>query len=101
PVFQTTSGKPFILKTDIPETDTSASASYLLRLEDASGVSRSLGTVSSEAARNTVFVEVPAGFPAGNAQLVVLEISQPGATPREITTIPFVVAFDPGFEQHP
>jgi len=101
PVFQATSGKPFILKVDIPETEASASASYLLRLEDASGVSHSLGTVSSEAARNTVFVEVPAGFPAGNAQIAVLEIPQPGATPREITTIPFVVAFDPGFEQHP
>jgi hypothetical protein len=101
PVFQATSGKPFILKVDIPETDASASASYLLRLDDAAGVSHSLGTVNREDARNTVFVEVPAGFYAGNAQLVVLEIPQPGATPREITTLPFVVAFGPGFEQHP
>jgi hypothetical protein len=101
PVFQAVSGKPFILKVDIPETEASASANYVLRLEDASGASHSLGTVTSENARNTVFVEVPAEFPAGNAQLVVLEIPQPGATPREITTLPFVVAFGPGFEQHP
>jgi hypothetical protein len=101
PVVQVTTDKPFILKVDIPETEGPASASYLLRLEDSSGVSRSLGTVSHEDARNTVFVEVPAGFPGGNAQLVVLEIPQPGATPREITTLPFVVAFGPGFEQHP
>jgi len=101
PIFQATSGKPFILKVDIPETEASPSASYLLRLENASGVSHSLGAVSNEAARNTVFVEVPAGFPAGNAQLVVLEVAQTGATPREITTLPFVVAFGPGFEQHP
>jgi hypothetical protein len=101
PVFQATSGKPFILKVDIPDTDASASASFLLRLDDAAGVSHSLGTVNREDARNTVFVEVPAGFYAGNAQLVVLEVPQPGATPREITTLPFVVAFGPGFEQHP
>jgi anti-sigma factor RsiW len=101
PVFQATSGKPFILKVDIPDTDASASASYVLRLDDASGGSHSLGAVSREDARNTVFVEVPAGFPAGKAQLVVLEIPQPGATPREMTTLPFVVAFGPGFEQHP
>lgn len=100
-VVQVTTDKPFILKVDIPETEGSASASYLLRLEDSSGVSHSLGTVSHEDARNTVYVEVPAGFPAGNAQLVVLEIPQPGATPSEITTLPFVVAFGPGFEQHP
>jgi hypothetical protein len=100
PVFQATSGKPFLLKVDIPETDASASASYVLRLEDASGGSHFLGTVSREDAGNTVFVEVPAGFPAGKAQLAVLEIAQPGATPREITTLPFVVAFGPGFEQH-
>jgi anti-sigma factor RsiW len=101
PVFQAASGKSFILKTDIPETEASATSSYLLRLKDASGTSYPLGTVSREEARNTVFVEVPAGFPAGNAQLVVLEITQPGATPREITTLPFVVAFRPDFEQHP
>lgn len=101
PIFQVTSDKPFILKVDIPETDASASAIYQLRLDDSSGVSHSLGTVSYEDARNTVFVEVPAGFPAGNAQLAVLEVPQSGATPREITTLPFVVAFGPGFEQHP
>lgn len=101
PVVRAASGEPFILKVDIPETDTSATASYVLRLEDASGVWHSLGTVGHEDARNTVFVEVPAGFPAGNAQLVVLEVSQSGAAPREITTLPFVVAFGPGFEQHP
>jgi hypothetical protein len=101
PVFQMPSDKAFILKVDIPETEASASASYLLLLEGSSGVSHSLGTVSHEDARNTVFVEVPAGLPPGNAQLVVLEIPQPGATPRKITTLPFVVAFGPGFEQHP
>jgi len=101
PMIQAASGKPFILKVDIPDTNASASASYLIRLDDASGGSHALGAVSGEAARNTVFVEVPAGFPEGNAQLVVLEVAQPGATPREITTLPFVVAFGPGFEQHP
>jgi anti-sigma factor RsiW len=101
PVFQATPGKSFVLKVDIPGTDPSASASYVLRLDDATGAEHLLGTVSGEEARNTVLVEVPAGFPGGNAQLVVLEVSQPGATPREITRLPFVVAFGPEFEQHP
>jgi hypothetical protein len=94
-------GKSFLLKFDIPDTGESASTSYVIQLQDASGAAHLLGTISREEARNTVFVEVPAGFPAGNAQLIVLEVPQAGATAREITSLPFVVAFGPDIEQHP
>jgi hypothetical protein len=73
-------------------------------LEDSSGTTHLLGTVSREEAQNTLFVEVPAGFPAGNAQLVVQGVPQSGANPqsgRDITRIPFVVAFGPDIEHHP
>jgi anti-sigma factor RsiW len=101
PVLNTTLGKSFLLKFDIPDTDASASTGYLIQLQDASGASHPLGTISREEARNTVFVEVPAGFLAGNAKLVVLEVPQAGAAAREITSLPFVVAFGPDIEQHP
>jgi hypothetical protein len=73
----------------------------VIQLKDASGASHLLGTISREEARNAVFVEVPADFPAGNAQLVVLEVPQAGATAHEITNLPFVVAFGPDIKQHP
>ncbi len=104
PVFHAKAGESFALKVDITDPDPSASSSYQLRLDDVSGAAHVLGTVSREEARNTVFVEVPAGFPAGNAQLVVLGMPQPGTdarTVREITSIPFVVAFGPEIEHHP
>jgi hypothetical protein len=104
PVFHAKAGESFALKVDITDPDPSASSGYLLRLDDGFGTARVLGTVSREEARNTVFVEVPAGFPAGNAQLAVLGIPRPGAdarSGREITSIPFVVAFDSDIEHHP
>src|SRR6267378_6394280 len=64
-------GESFALKFDITDPDPSASSSYVLRLEDSSGTTHLLGTVSREEAQNTLFVEVPADFPAGNAKLVV------------------------------
>ena len=96
PAFHAKTGESFALKVDITDTNPSASSSYLLRLDDGSGATHALVMVSHEEARNTVFVEVPAGFPAGKAQLVVLGVPQPGAgarTVQEITSIPFVVAF--------
>jgi hypothetical protein len=96
PVFQAKSGESFALKLDITDPDPSASSGYLLRLDDGTGTARVLTTVSHEEAKNTVFVLVPAGFPTGNARLVVLGMPQPGATARtarEITSISFVVAF--------
>jgi hypothetical protein len=104
PVFQAKAGESFALKVDITDPDASVSFGYLLRLDDGSGAARVLVTVSREEARNTVFVEVPAGFPAGNAKLVVLGTPQPAAsarTVREITSIPFVVAFETDIEHHP
>src|SRR6266478_19064 len=104
PVFHARAGESFALKVDIPDTDSFASSSYVLRLDDGSGTARVLSTVSRDEARNTVFVEVPAGFPAGNAQLVVLATPPPGAgarTAREITSIPFVVAIESDIEHHP
>jgi len=104
PVFQARAGESFALKVDITDPDASASSGYLLRLDDGSGTTRVLVTVSREEARNTVFVEIPAGFPAGDAHLIVLGTPAPGAgarTVREITSIPFVVAFESGIEHHP
>jgi|GEM_PF-291763 len=103
PVFHAKPGESFALRVDITDPDPSSSSSYVLRLVDASGAAHLLGTVSKEEARNSVFVEVPAGFPPGHAQLVVLGKPQPGAerqTDREIASIPFVVEFGPDFEQH-
>jgi hypothetical protein len=103
PVFHAKPGETFAFRVDITDPDPSLSSSYVLRLEDASGAAHVLGTVSHEEARNSVFVEVPAGFPAGNARLVVLGKPQPGAerqTDREIANIPFVVEFGPEFEHH-
>jgi hypothetical protein len=101
PVLNATLGNSFLLKFDIPDTGASASTGYVIQLKDASGASHLLGTISREEARNAVFVEVPADFPAGNAQLVVLEVPQAGATAHEITNLPFVVAFGPDIKQHP
>jgi hypothetical protein len=104
PVFHATPGESFALKVDITDPDPSASSSYLLRLVDSSGAAHLLGSVTREESRNTVFVQVPASFPAGNAQLIVLGMPQPGANAqatREITSIPFVVAFGPDIEHHP
>ncbi len=103
-VFHAKAGESFALKVDIPDTDSSALSSYVLRLDDGSGTARVLSTVSRDEARNTVFVEVPVGFPAGNARLVVLATPPPGAgarTAREITSIPFVVAIEADIEHHP
>jgi anti-sigma factor RsiW len=103
PVVHAKGGESFALKVDITDADPSSSSSYVLRLDDASGAAHVLGTVSPEEARNSVFVEVPAGFPAGNARLVVLGKPQPGAqsqTDREIASLPFVVEFGPDSEHH-
>ncbi len=103
PVFHAKPGVPFVLKVDITDPDPSLSSRYELRLEEPSGGAHLLGTVSHEEARNSVFVEVPAGFPAGNAQLVVIGKPQPGAkrqTDREIAVVPFVVEFGPDFQHH-
>jgi len=104
PVFQARAGESFALKVDITDPDAAPTSGYLLRLDDGSGTTRVLVTVSREEARNTVFVEIPAGFPAGDAHLIVLGTPEPGAgarTVREITSIPFVVAFESGIEHHP
>jgi hypothetical protein len=104
PVFQAKSGESFALKFDITDSDPSASSAYLVRLDDGSGTARVLTTVTREEAKNTVFLKVPAGFPSGKAQLVVLGMPQPGAEARiarEITKITFVVAFGPEVEHHP
>src|SRR2546422_11345303 len=82
PVFQAKAGESFALRVEITDTNPSAPSGYLLRLDDGSGTARVLTTVSREEAKNTVFVEVPAGFPAGNAHLVVLGVPQPGAGAR-------------------
>lgn len=103
PVIHAKHGVPFVLRVDITDSDPSLSSRYELRLEEATGAAHLLGTVSHEEARNSVFVEVPAGFPAGNAQLVVIGKPQPGAerqTDREIAVIPFVVEFGPDFKHH-
>ena len=103
PVIEARSGEPFALKVDITDSETSGSSGYLIRLQDASGAAHTLGSVSREEARNTVFVEVPAGFPGGSAQLVVTEMPRPGADPRTarvVTSIPFVVAFGTEIKQH-
>ncbi len=104
PVFHAKQGVAFVLRVDITDSDPSLSSRYELRLEEATGAAHLLGIVSHEEARNSVFVEVPAGFPAGNAQLVVIGKPQPGAerqTDQEIAVIPFVVEFGPDFEHHP
>ena len=103
PVFHAKPGVPFVLRVDITDPDPSLSSHYELRLEEPSGAVHLLGTVSLEEARNSAFVEVPAGFTAGNAQLVVIGKPQPGAerqTDREIAVIPFAVEFGPDFEHH-
>jgi hypothetical protein len=103
PFVHAKQGESFGLKVDITDTDPSSSSGYVLRLEDASGAAHVLRNVSLEEARNSVFVEVPAGFPAGNTQLVVLGKAQPGAasqTDREIASISFVVEFGPDSEHH-
>jgi len=104
PVVHARPGESFALKFDITDPNPSASSSYLLRLEDSSGTTHLLGTVSHEEAQNTLFVEVPADFPEGNAQLVVLGVPPSGAnlqSGREIRSIPFVVAFGTVIEHHP
>jgi hypothetical protein len=104
PVVHARPGESFVLKFDITDPDPSASSSYLLLLEDSSGTTHVLGMVSREEAQNTLFVEVPADFPTGNAKLVVQGVAPSGANPpsgREITSIPFVVAFGPDIEHHP
>lgn len=103
PAIHAKQGVPFVLRVDITDPDPSLSSRYELRLEEARGAAHLLGTVNHEEARNSVFVEVPAGFPAGNAQLVVIGKPQPGAEPqtdREIAVIPFVVEFGPDFEHY-
>ncbi len=103
PVFHAKPGESFALRIDITDPNPSLSSSYELRLEEASGAAHLLGIVSHEEARNSVFVEVPAGFPAGNVRLVVIGKPQPGAerqTDREIASISFVVEFGPDFEHH-
>ena len=104
PVVHARPGESFALKFDITDPDPSASSSYLLRLEDSSGGTHLLGTVSREEAQNTLYVEVPGDFPAGNARLIVQGVTPSGANPqsvREITSIPFVVAFGSDIEHHP
>jgi len=96
PVLQAKAGAAFAIKVEIPDPEPSASSVYLLRLDDSSGSPRVLTTVSRDEAKNTLFLEVPAGFPSGNARLVVLGVPQAGAevrTAREITSVSFVVAF--------
>src|SRR5260370_5351942 len=104
PVFHAKAGESFALKVDIPDTDSSALSSYVLRLDDGSGAARVLSTVSRDEARNTVFMEGPVGFPSGNARLVVVATPPPGPgarTAREITSIPFEVAIGADIDHHP
>jgi hypothetical protein len=92
--FQVRPGERFGLYLDVP-TD-AVYSSYLLRLEDPSGQSAILSTVSSAQAQKTQVVEVNPGSRSGAYQLVVLGLTAQNADPVKapiLATIKFNVEF--------
>lgn len=93
-VFTVSPNQPFGLYVDVPA-DPSYST-YLLRLQDPSGATVLLPSVSSAEAQKTQVVTVNPGQQAGNYTLAISGLAQPSADPStatELARIQFSVVF--------
>jgi Putative zinc-finger len=95
--FRVTSGQPSEVFLDVPAD--SRYQSYLVRIEDNSGVTRaSLPVPLSEAGKTSV-LQLPSNLAPGSYQLVLLGLSASPST-AEITRAPFLVVNPGQIEQH-
>jgi hypothetical protein len=93
-LFTVTPEEPFGLYVDVP-TD-SAYSSYVLRLEDPSGTSSFLRSLTAEEAQKSQVVTVNPGKRAGKYSIVVSGLASSGASPpsgKELAHLRFAVEF--------
>lgn len=83
---------------DIPSEP--AYQSFVFRVEDSSGVSRSELQIPPDEAGQTAVIHLPSNLAAGQYTIVLEGLREVGATPVEITRSPFIVEIPGQIEQH-
>jgi hypothetical protein len=83
---------------DIP--GESSYQSFMFRVEDSSGVTRSELAIPSDEAGKTAVVHLPSNLAAGEYTIVLEGLPGGGAKPVEVTRSPFVVEIPSQIEQH-
>lgn len=83
---------------DIPSEP--AYQSFVFRVEDNSGVTRSELRIPSDEAGKTAVIHLPSNLAPGQYNLVLDGLSEAGVTPAEITRSPFMVEIPGQIEQH-
>jgi len=94
-------GQSFAVYLDVP-TDPSY-PSYLIRLQDASGATRNLLTLSSADIQRPPLLKMPSDLTSGAYTVHVLGLSQPSASPAsapEVASFPFAIEIRANIEQH-
>ena len=77
--------------------------SYLIRLQDASGATRNLLTLSSADVQRPPLLKMPSDLTSGAYTVRVLGLSQPSASPAsapEVAAFPFAIEIRANIEQH-